>query len=164
MLISSCSRSLNTCFVSSSVRIRSQSMTVDCRCSLLNLIEVNLNFDIIAEWSLLTPNFVTLQSLIRLKNWSQQTKLSNMCGDFSSLNDRYVTKLLCLKYDKRIFRLLVLYKYNNSRPLIFRLFIPCGPKVLQNRFDAVPTLQLTSAPKRISEFLGRLDINWSSSS
>ena len=88
--ISSYNLSLKIDFVSLSVLIFSQSILLDSCCSLLNFIDVNLNFVTIAVWSLLNPIFLTLQTLILLNNWSQHTKLSNMCANFLSLNDLYV--------------------------------------------------------------------------
>ena len=44
---------------------------------------------------------------------------------------------------------------------IYFLWMVYCPNVSLNRFDVTPTLQLMSAPMRISKFLGRFVMNWS---
>ena len=53
--------------------------------SLLNLIAVSLNYTFIAAWLLRTPNVVTLQSLIILKNPGQLIKLYSIILKFCKI-------------------------------------------------------------------------------
>ena len=86
-----CSLVLNSVLVLVSVQLSPQSIIVNASLFKSSLIAVSLNLICMAEWSLRTPDVVVLQSFTRLKNLSQQIKLSIVWGECVALKVLYMT-------------------------------------------------------------------------